>query len=64
MIENNENIDTFKQVFEIILDESFEDVEGFSSFKNSVLNKGKTNIYNEYWEVKNNISAFQKKLGA
>jgi mannitol-1-phosphate 5-dehydrogenase len=64
LIENNENIDTFKQVFEIILDESFEDVEGFSSFKNSVLNKGKTNIYNEYWEVKNNISAFQKKLGA
>ena len=63
LITNNKNIDTFKKVFDTIFEDDFNEVEGFSSFKNAILNKGKTRIYTDYWKVNTNAKKYIKELG-
>lgn len=64
LLEKDRSIQTFKTIFDILIDQNFENVEGFYDFKNSVLNKGKTNIYMEYWKINKNINQYQQNLGA
>ena len=64
LIKNNSNIATFKSVLDIVTNEDFENVDGFSTFKQTVLTNGKTNIYNKFWEIEDNISAYIERLGS
>ena len=64
LIKNNSDIATFKSVLDIVTNEDFENVDGFSTFKQTVLTNGKTNIYNKFWEIEDNISAYIERLGS
>jgi len=48
---------------DIIIHEDFPQVEGFSSFNKTVLKKGKTNIYSEFWEIGNYSDNYIERLG-
>jgi mannitol-1-phosphate 5-dehydrogenase len=62
LVEGDKNIDTFKQVFDILFESNFHQVDGFMNFKDSILNKGKTKLYSEYWDVV--TDTYIEKLGA
>jgi mannitol-1-phosphate 5-dehydrogenase len=64
LIRNSSEIDTFRTVFDIIINEDFQQVDGFTSFKRAVLTKGKTHIYNEFWEIQNNSNNYIERLGS
>ena len=64
LISNSSEIDTFRTVFDIIINEDFQQVDGFTSFKRAVLTKGKTYIYNEFWEIQNNSNNYIERLGS
>jgi mannitol-1-phosphate/altronate dehydrogenase len=64
LISNSSEVDTFRTVFDIIINEDFQHVDGFNSFKQAVLTKGKTHIYNEFWEIQNNSNNYIERLGS
>lgn len=57
LISENKDIETFKTILNIIFENNFEEVEGFSEFKSNQLSKGKSSFYNEFW----NIDSYSKK---
>ena len=57
LISENKDIETFKTILNIIFENNFEEVEGFSEFKLNQLSKGKSSFYNEFW----NIDSYSKK---
>ncbi len=63
LINNNKDVNTFRIVLDIIIHEDFPQVEGFSSFNKTVLKKGKTNIYSEFWEIGNYSDNYIERLG-
>ena len=63
LINNNKDVNTFRIILDIIIHEDFPQVEGFSSFNKTVLKKGKTNIYSEFWEIGNYSDNYIERLG-
>ena len=57
LISENKDIETFKTILNIIFENNFEEVEGFSEFKSNQLSKGKSSFYTEFW----NIDSYSKK---
>lgn len=64
LIDNNKNVETFSQILNIITSGNFPKVEGFSNFKKDVLEKGKSNIYNDFWELENYSENYIERLGS
>ena len=59
----NEEVETFKEVLNIIFENNFEKVEGFTDFKNSKLSNDKSYLYNEFWNVGNYSEKYIQALG-
>ena len=64
LIANNKNVETFNTILNIIISGDYPQVEGFSSFKEAVLEKGKSNIYNDFWEIENYSENYIERLGS
>ena len=64
LIANNKNVETFITILNIIISGDYPQVEGFSSFKEVVLEKGKSNIYNDFWEIENYSENYIERLGS
>ena len=63
LISENKDIETFKTILNIIFDNNFEEVEGFSEFKTNELSKGKSSFYNEFWNIENYRKKYINGLG-
>ena len=63
LISENQEINTFKEVLEIIFQNNFQDVEGFNQFKINHLSKGKSFFYNEFWKIDADIVKYKNNLG-
>ena len=63
LIDNNEDVDTFKEVLDIIFSNNFTEVEGFSDFKNSQLCNERNTFYSEFWKVDSYSEKYIKALG-
>ena len=59
----NEEVETFKEVLNIIFENNFEKVEGFTDFKISKLSNDKSYLYNEFWNVDNYSEKYIQALG-
>ena len=63
MLKNKRSIEGFAELFDILFDYDFSAVEGFSEFKEKVLNLGKTNMYKTYWNQGNNLHLYSDSMG-
>ena len=63
LISANEQVETFKEVLDIVFKNSFEDVDGFTEFKKSQLSNDKSYFYNEFWKVDNYSDKYIQALG-
>ena len=63
MLKNNRSVDGFADLLEVLFDFDFSKVDGFSEFKNKVLNLGKANMYKSYWNQETNIDLYSESLG-
>ena len=63
LLKNNRSVDGFSQLLEVLFDYDFSLVDGFSEFKDKVLNLGKTNMYKSYWNQETNIDLYSESLG-
>ena len=63
LLKNNRSVDGFSQLLEVLFDYDFSLVDGFSEFKEKVLNLGKTNMYESYWNQETNIDLYSESLG-
>ena len=63
LISENQEINSFKTVLEIIFENNFQEVEGFNEFKINHLSKGKSFFYNEFWNIDADIMKYKNNLG-
>ena len=63
LISENHEINSFKTVLEIIFENNFQEVEGFSEFKINHLSKGKSFFYNKFWKIDTDIMKYKNNLG-
>ena len=63
LLKNNRSVDGFADLLEVLFDFDFSIVDGFSEFKNKVLNLGKANMYKSYWNQETNIDLYSEGLG-
>ena len=63
LISANEQVETFKEVLDIVFENNFEDVDGFTEFKKSQLSNDKSYFYNEFWKVDNYSDKYIQALG-
>ncbi len=64
LIANNKNVATFSKILNIVISGDYPQVDGYSNFKEVVLEKGKTNIYNDFWEIENYSENYIERLGS
>jgi mannitol-1-phosphate/altronate dehydrogenase len=64
LISHDKNIDAFRKILDIVTSGDYQQVEGFSNFKEDVLEKGKSNIYNDFWELENYSKSYIERLGS
>ena len=63
LISADEDVETFKNIIDIIFESDFEQVDGFLDFKNSQLSNDKNHFYNEFWKVDNYSDKYIQALG-
>ena len=63
LISANEQVETFKEVLDIVFKNNFVDVDGFTEFKKSQLSNDKSYFYNEFWKVDNYSDKYVQALG-
>lgn len=63
LISADEDVETFKNIIDIIFESDFEQVDGFIDFKNSQLSDDKNHFYNEFWNVDNYSEKYIQALG-
>ena len=63
LISADEDVETFKNIIDIIFKNDFKQVDGFFDFKNSQLSKDKNHFYNEFWNVNNYSEKYIQALG-
>ena len=63
LISADEDVETFKNIIDIIFKSDFEQVDGFLDFKNSQLSNDKNYFYNEFWNVDNYSEKYIQALG-
>ena len=63
LISADEDVETFKNIIDIIFESNFEQVDGFLDFKNSQLSNDKNHFYNEFWNVDNYSEKYIQALG-
>ena len=63
LLSADEDVETFKEVIDIIFENEFEQVDGFLDFKNSQLSNDKNYFYNEFWNVDNYSEKYIQALG-
>lgn len=63
LISENHETNSFKTVLEIIFENNFQEVEGFSEFKINHLSKGKSFFYNKFWKIDTDIMKYKNNLG-
>ena len=63
LISADEDVETFKNIIDIIFESDFEQVDGFLDFKNSQLSNDKNHFYNEFWNVDNYSEKYIQALG-
>ncbi len=61
LIKNNINVETFKSVFEIILNEDFKNIEGFNDFK-KLFKNGIEYFLDDFWNVGSDLEKYLTKL--
>ena len=61
LLKNNSNIDTFKSVFQTLINEDFGNIEGFPEFK-KLLNNGIEEFLNDFWNVGSDLEIYLAKL--
>ncbi|MDG1740135.1 MAG: hypothetical protein P8J65_04760 [Candidatus Actinomarina sp.] len=64
LISHDKNVDTFRKILDIITSGNYQQVEGYSNFKEDVLEKGKSHIYNDFWELENYSKSYIERLGS
>ncbi len=64
LIANNKDVETFSKVLDMIISEEYPQVEGFNNFKETVLIKGKSNIYSKFWKIQNHGENYIERLGS
>ena len=63
LISANDQVETFKDVLDIVFENNFEDVDGFTEFKKSQLSNDNSYFYNEFWKVDNYSDKYVQALG-
>ena len=63
LISADEDVETFKNVIDIIFENDFGQVDGFIDFKNNQLSNDKNHFYNEFWNVDNYSEKYIQALG-
>ena len=61
LLKNNSNIDTFKSVFQTLINEDFGNIDGFPEFK-KLLNNGIEEFLNDFWNVGSDLEIYLAKL--
>ena len=63
LINNDVEVSAIKKVIEIIFNNEFEDVEGFSDFKREHLPQGKKDFFINYWNQQQALDKYLSTLG-
>jgi len=63
LISNNNDISSFKEILDIIFENSFSDIEGYKQFQMVQLSKGREQFYKEFWKLEDYSDKYIEKLG-
>ena len=63
LINNDEEVTAIKEVIQIIFNNKFEQVEGFSDFSRDYLSSGKESFYKNYWSEDKVLGKYLSTLG-
>ena len=64
LIEKDKDVSAIKVVLDLIFSQEFQEVEGFSKFKDNSLSDGRENFYSSFWGQNQLLSKYISKLGA
>ena len=63
LISNNNDVSSFKEILDIIFENSFSDIEGYDQFYREHISMGRENFYKEFWKLKDYSDKYIEKLG-
>lgn len=63
LIENNNDVSSFKEILNIIFDNSFLDIEGYDQFHKDQISTGREKFYREFWKLEDYSDKYIEKLG-
>ena len=61
LIKNSSNIETFQSVFQILLNEDLDDIDGFKEFK-KLFQNGIEEFFTDFWNVDSDLEIYLSKL--
>jgi mannitol-1-phosphate/altronate dehydrogenase len=61
LLKNSSNIETFQSVFQILLNEDLDDIDGFKEFK-KLFQNGTEEFFTDFWNVDSDLEIYLSKL--
>ena len=61
LLKNSSNIETFQSVFQILLNEDLDDIDGFKEFK-KLFQNGIEEFFTDFWNVDSDLEIYLSKL--
>ena len=63
LITNNSDVSSFKEILDIIFENSFSDIDGYDQFHKDHISTGREKFYKEFWELEDYSDRYIEKLG-
>ena len=63
LITNNSDVSSFKEILDIIFENSFSDIDGYDQFHKHHISTGREKFYKEFWELEDYSDRYIEKLG-
>jgi mannitol-1-phosphate 5-dehydrogenase len=63
LIANNSDVSSFKEILDIIFENSFSDIDGYDQFHKDHISIGREKFYKEFWELEDYSDRYIEKLG-
>ena len=63
MISNNNDVSSFKEILDILFENSFSNIEGYDQFYKNQISMGREEFYKEFWKLEGYSDRYIEKLG-
>ncbi len=63
LISNNNDVSSFKEILDILFENSFSNIEGYDQFYKNQISMGREEFYKEFWKLEGYSDRYIEKLG-